>query len=78
MPVSHHHSAVLKAKEVVRILEHMGFEHVRSHGSHQVSRDAEGRHTIVPVHQGGDMHPALVRQIAKEIGVSFEEFLGCL
>ena len=56
----------------------MGFEHVRSHGSHQVFRDREGRHTTVPMHQGGDIHPALVRQIAKEIGVSFEEFLGCL
>ena len=38
--MSHHHSDVLKAKEVVRILEHLGFEHVRTHGSHQHFRDA--------------------------------------
>ena len=48
--MSHHHSDVLKAKEVVRILEHLGFEHVRTHGSHQHFRDANGRHTVVPVH----------------------------
>ena len=32
--MSHHHSDVLKPKEVVRILEHLGFEHIRNHGSH--------------------------------------------
>ena len=40
--MSHHHSDVLKPKEVVRILEHLGFEHVRNHGSHQHFRDAKG------------------------------------
>tara|TARA_B100002051_G_scaffold78674_1_gene75196 strand:+ start:168 stop:398 length:231 start_codon:yes stop_codon:yes gene_type:complete len=76
--MSHHHSDVLKAKEVVRILEHLGFEHVRTHGSHQHFRDASGRHTVVPVHPGSDLLPGLARRIAKEIGMSFEEFLNYL
>jgi predicted RNA binding protein YcfA (HicA-like mRNA interferase family) len=74
--VSHHHSDVLKPKEVVRILEDLGFQHVRSHGSHQHYRDQGGRHTIVPFHQGSDVEPGLARRIAKEIGIPFEEFLS--
>ena len=73
--MSHHHSDVLKPKEVVRILKHLGFEHVRNHGSHQHFRDSGGRHTMVPVHPGSDLMPGLARRIAKEIGMSFEEFL---
>ena len=74
--MSHHHSDVLKPKEVVRILEHLGFEHIRNHGAHQHFRDSAGRHTMVPVHPGSDLMPGLARRIAKEIGMSFEEFLS--
>jgi len=49
---------------------------VRQRGSHQQFRDAKGRCTTVPAHQGRDIAPPLLRQIAKDIGLSVEEFLG--
>ena len=67
---------VLKPSEVVGILRKLGFELVRQRGSHLLFRDARGRGTTVPAHQGRDIAPPLLRQIAKDIGMTMEEFLG--
>ena len=66
---------VLKAREVCRILEALGFALLRQRGSHMQYRHPDGRGTTVPNHPGRDISPVLVRQIAKDIGVTMEEFL---
>ena len=66
---------VLKPKEVVAILERLGFVEVRQRGSHKQYRHADGRGTTVPFHAGRDISPILLRQIAKDIGLTIEEFL---
>jgi predicted RNA binding protein YcfA (HicA-like mRNA interferase family) len=66
---------VLKSSEVVRILLAMGFVEVRQRGSHKQFRDSKGRCTTVPFHQARDISPPLLRQIAKDIGMSAEEFI---
>ncbi len=67
---------VLKPAEVVAILKAIGFEEVRQRGSHKQFRDAQGRCTTVPFHPGRDISPLLLRQIAKDIGLTPEEFLS--
>jgi len=67
---------VLKPNEVVAILMSLGFIEVRQRGSHKQFRDASGRNTTVPFHRGRDISPILLRQIAKDIGLSLDEFLG--
>jgi len=66
---------VLKPKEVSAILEKLGFIEVRQRGSHRQYRHADGRGTTVPFHAGRDISPILLRQIAKDIGMTIEEFL---
>lgn len=66
---------VLKPSEVVAILVALGFVEVRQRGSHKQFRDVRGRCTTVPFHQGRDISPVLLRQIAKDIGLNLEEFL---
>jgi predicted RNA binding protein YcfA (HicA-like mRNA interferase family) len=66
---------VLKPKEVVAILNNIGFVEVRQRGSHKQFRHVDGRCTTVPFHSGRDISPLLLRQIAKDIGLSLEEFL---
>jgi predicted RNA binding protein YcfA (HicA-like mRNA interferase family) len=66
---------VLKPREVMRILESLGFVMVRQKGSHCQFRNANGTGTTVPNHQGRDISPFLLRQIARDIGLSVEEFL---
>jgi predicted RNA binding protein YcfA (HicA-like mRNA interferase family) len=66
---------VLKPREVVTILEALGFVQVRQRGSHKQFRHQDGRNTTVPVHPGRDVSPILLRQIAKDIGLAIDEFL---
>ncbi|MFH1811251.1 MAG: type II toxin-antitoxin system HicA family toxin [Pseudomonadota bacterium] len=67
---------VLKAAEVVTLLRGQGFEQVRQRGSHLQFRHADGRCTTVPFHKGRDISPLLLRQIARDIGLTVEELLG--
>lgn len=66
---------VLKPREVVAILRNMGFDEVRQRGSHKQFRHPDGRATTVPFHEGRDISPILLRQIAKDIEVPIEELL---
>ena len=67
---------VLGVGEVLVILSQLGFEQVRQRGSHVQLRHADGRCTTVPVHGGRDISPILLRQIAKDIGLTVEQFLS--
>ena len=67
---------VLKPREVIQILQGLGFEQVRQRGSHVRLRHVDGRVTTVPVHGGRDISPALLRQIAKDVGLTAREFVS--
>lgn len=66
---------VLKPTEVCRLLERLGFVVVRQRGSHVQYRHRDGRGTTVPMHKGRDIAPPLLRQIAKDLGLTIGEFL---
>ena len=66
---------ILKPREVVVRLENLGFVEVRQRGSHKQYRHPDGRCTTVPFHAGRDLSPILLRQIAKDIGITVEEFI---
>ena len=66
---------IFKPREVVVRLENLGFVEVRQRGSHKQYRHADGRCTTVPFHAGRDVSPILLRQIAKDIGLTVEEFV---
>ena len=67
---------VLKPREVVILLELLGFVEIRQRGSHKQFRHPNGKSTTVPFHAGRDISPILLRQIVKDIGLSIEEFLN--
>lgn len=66
---------VLKPREVIAILNALGFTEVRQRGSHKQFRHLDGRATTVPFHAGRDISPILLRQIARNIGLTMNEFL---
>ncbi len=66
---------VLKPRELVRLLEALQFREVRQRGSHRQYRHADGRATTVPFHKGRDISPILLRQIAKDIGLTIDEII---
>lgn len=67
---------VLKPREVITILTTLGFVEVRQRGSHKQFRHVDGRSTTVPFHAGRDISPILLRQIAKDIGLTVHELLN--
>ena len=67
---------VLKPREVIALLAALGFEEVRQRGSHKRFRHADGRATTVPVHGGRDVSPILVRRIARDVGLTVQEFVA--
>ncbi len=69
------HLPVLKPREIVALLEALGFSELRQRGSHKQFRHPDGRCTTVPFHAGRDVSPILLRQIAKDIGLTVEELL---
>jgi len=66
---------ILKPREVCRLLEGIGFVEVRQRGSHKQFRHRDGRCTTVPMHPGRDISPVLLRQIAKDIGLTLDDLL---
>ena len=66
---------LLKPREVISVLEKLGFLEIRQRGSHKQYRDDDGRGTTVPLHRGRDISPILLKQIAKDVGLTVEEFL---
>ena len=70
------HLPILKPREVVTLLEALGFTEVRQRGSHKQFRHSDGRCTTVPFHAGRDVSPILLRQIAKDVGLTVDELLN--
>lgn len=66
---------VLRPSEVMAILQRLGFVEVRRRGSHIQYRHPDGRGTTVPYHAGRDISPILLRQIARDIDMTVDEFL---
>jgi predicted RNA binding protein YcfA (HicA-like mRNA interferase family) len=67
---------VLSPREVAAILERLGFVETRQRGSHKQYRHPDGRSTTVPFHAGRDISPILLRQIAKDIGLTVGDLLS--
>jgi predicted RNA binding protein YcfA (HicA-like mRNA interferase family) len=66
---------LLKPREVAAILERLGFREVRQRGSHRQYRHPDGRATTVPFHGSRDIAPSLLRQIARDVGLTIQQFL---
>jgi predicted RNA binding protein YcfA (HicA-like mRNA interferase family) len=66
---------VLKPREVAALLIRLGFVEIRQSGSHRQYRHPDGRGTTVPFHAGHDISPTLLRKIARDVGLTVEEFL---
>jgi predicted RNA binding protein YcfA (HicA-like mRNA interferase family) len=67
---------VLKPREVIALLERLGFQETRQRGSHKQFKHPDGRVTTVPVHKGRDISPTLLRQIAQDAHLTVEELLA--
>ena len=56
----------LSGKKLVRILKKLGFEVIRTKGSHNFLRHSDGRSTTVPVHSNETLGTGILSKILKD------------
>lgn len=67
---------LMKAKDVAKVLEKLGFEFKRQKGSHMFFGHPDGRTTIIPNHPTEYVDRGLLNKIIKhDLQISREEFL---
>ncbi|RCX09083.1 putative RNA binding protein YcfA (HicA-like mRNA interferase family) [Anaerobacterium chartisolvens] len=64
---------VISSKDMVKVLESLGFNENRQKGSHKNFRHQDGRTTVVPFH-GEDLGRGLIRKILKDIEISIDQY----
>ncbi|MCG3209165.1 MAG: hypothetical protein FOGNACKC_02784 [Anaerolineae bacterium] len=69
---------IVTAKELLRILEELGFVIVRQKGSHIRLKHSDGRVVTVPIHSGQDIGRGLLRKILRDVEISPDELAELL
>ena len=64
---------VVRGRALVRALKRAGFVVIRTRGSHNLLRHADGRTTVVPVHAGEEIGPGLLRKILSDCEIAVDE-----
>jgi predicted RNA binding protein YcfA (HicA-like mRNA interferase family) len=66
---------VISGKNLIKIIEKLGFEVVRIKGSHYRLKHSDGRLTTVPVHGNDDIPKGLLHKIIREdLQISLQDF----
>jgi len=68
----------VRARDLIRYLESLGFVQVRQRGSHKFFRHPDGRTATVPDHRGEDLGRGMLAKILRDAQSSPEEFLSFL
>ena len=68
----------VRAREVIRFLESLGFRQARQRGSHKFFRHRDGRTATVPDHKGEDLGRGILAKILRDAGTKPAEFLEWL
>ena len=67
---------VIKGKDFVKFLQSIGFNIIRTRGSHVRLKAEDGRITTVPIHSNKNLPKGLLRKIIREdLELSLEEFI---
>ena len=63
----------MTAKEIIRILEKVGFKLSRQSGSHKIYKNAKGLRVTIPYHSGKVLHPKVLKSILKDADLNADE-----
>jgi predicted RNA binding protein YcfA (HicA-like mRNA interferase family) len=63
----------LTGKQLMGALGRLGFEVIRTRGSHHFLRHADGRATVVPAHSGEEIGPGLLSRILRDCEITRED-----
>ncbi|MFH1392636.1 MAG: type II toxin-antitoxin system HicA family toxin [bacterium] len=69
---------IIKPKELIRVLNRLGFFEFHRVGSHAQFKHPDGRRITVPVHSGKDINKKTLKGIINDLDISIEEFIDVL
>lgn len=69
---------IIKAKDLIRVLNQLGFFEFHRVGSHVQFKHVDGRRITVPVHAGKDIKKKILKGIINDIDISVVEFIKIL
>lgn len=69
---------IVKTKELIRVLEKLGFFKFHQVGSHAQFKHEDGRRITVPIHYGRDVDKKMLKGIINDLDISVEEFIKFL
>ena len=65
----------IRARDLVRVAQSIGFAFDRQKGSHAVYyRASDGRRIVIPMHGTKDLKPGTLRGIIYDMGLTVDEF----
>lgn len=62
-------------KELINILQKLGFVVLRQKGSHHFLEHSDGRRTVIPVHNNENIGIGLFMKILKDVDMSKDDFI---
>jgi predicted RNA binding protein YcfA (HicA-like mRNA interferase family) len=65
----------LKAREVIKGLQALGFERIRQKGSHAIFHHQDCRRALIAIHPAKTISPYLLSDILKHLEIEDDEFL---
>lgn len=68
----------LRAREIIRAMEHLGFEPTRQRGSHIRLRHPDGRRATVPDHGATEFRREFIMDLLKQAKIDTSDFLAAL
>jgi predicted RNA binding protein YcfA (HicA-like mRNA interferase family) len=68
----------LKAREVIKGLQTLGFERIRQKGSHAIFHHEDCRRSPIPIHPARTISPYLLSDILKHLEIEEGEFLRAI
>jgi predicted RNA binding protein YcfA (HicA-like mRNA interferase family) len=68
----------LTARQIVAVLEKLGFALARQSGSHMIYRNPAGKRVTIPFHASKILHPKILRSILRDADLSVEKLLELL
>jgi predicted RNA binding protein YcfA (HicA-like mRNA interferase family) len=66
------------AKQIIAVLEGLGFTFARQKGSHAIYKNTAGLRATVPVHGNAVLHPKIVKTILNDAGITAEKLRSML
>lgn len=59
----------ITAKEIIAVLDKLGFFFSRQSGSHKIYKNKDGKRTTVPFHGDKILHPKILKNILRDIEI---------